>query len=848
MRNWPILDGPQTVAIALVLFADFYVLQAKDANPAAALEVLYVVPIALLALRFGLRGGLVGALVGLALIVVWDLGAGEFDVTVLGNLGWAIAFLLLGTLLGSFVDHRRRLEAEISRYYDASIDLLATVDCRGRFTRFNAAWERVLGHPPERMRLRPYIEFVHPDDRQATVAEVIALTEGSHVMHSAVQRCLGPLIATVATVAIVCAALTPAATGALSGSATTLAPAPAIPIPHLASSPTSYNFPTQWIAPGPNSTQNLLIYNSNSSSGALGITAAALTGTNADQFKITNNTCVTTSNRCTIQITFVPTTTGTDAAALSLSDNLGDKSTVALTGTVTDAPTPPPPDTSANSQAIFTRVNQLRAEAGLQPISNNGLVGQAAANHSNYWNLNPAPAAGDILGYHQETAGTPGFTGVQMSDRCAAVGTTCDDEIMYISPPPIDAVNSWIATPAHGASLTLPGMLSGGADKIGVGPDVMDFQAPGSGALTAPVGYPNDTYSGDRGFDGEAPDPLQSCQDAAGGNSGFAYPVGAAITFRAPPVSQSDFSSDGFTINSFTVTDTSTGQLLNTCALGTSIEYGSNTAHGSNNSVVTGYIAQVLPQYALGMNTAYQVTVNWSVHGDANQTYIWQFHPTNADTGCYNTCPTNSSDPTLSTNAPHQNSPVSVTGGGWAGIPAPVLTYQWQRCDDYGNNCANIPGATNASYTPIVQDLRKTLNAMVTATNNSGSISAQTETSNVVRGPVAQITRFTAGLVPKGKKGQAKREKVFRASYTLSMKATVKLNVRQKITTHKKKKKKKKTKTIVTYKPVFHTSLRGKQGNNVYTTPRRLPKGTDCAQITATTQGGSISAQICFHV
>lgn len=180
MPNWAILDGPQTVAIVLVLFAGVYVLQAKDTNPADALEVLYVVPIALLALRFGLRGGLVGALIGLALIVVWDLAGGEFDVTVLGNLGWAIAFLLLGTLLGSFVDHRRRLEAEISRYYDASIDLLATADRRGRFTRFNPAWERVLGHPPETMRLRPYIEFVHPDDRQATVAEVIALTEGSH--------------------------------------------------------------------------------------------------------------------------------------------------------------------------------------------------------------------------------------------------------------------------------------------------------------------------------------------------------------------------------------------------------------------------------------------------------------------------------------------------------------------------------------------------------------------------------------------------------------------------------------------------------------------------------------------
>jgi PAS domain S-box-containing protein len=180
LRNWPILDGSQTLAVALALFAGVYVLQAEDTNPADALEILYVVPIALLAVRFGLRGGLAGAFVGVALIGTYEYAAHEFDATLLGSLCWAITFLLLGALLGRFVDNRRRLEAELSRYYDASIDLLATADRRGRFTHFNAAWERVLGYPPEAMRLRRYIEFVHPDDREATVAEVIALSAGSH--------------------------------------------------------------------------------------------------------------------------------------------------------------------------------------------------------------------------------------------------------------------------------------------------------------------------------------------------------------------------------------------------------------------------------------------------------------------------------------------------------------------------------------------------------------------------------------------------------------------------------------------------------------------------------------------
>ena len=37
----------------------------------------------------------------------------------------------------------------------------------------------MLGHSPETMCSRPFIEFVHPDDREATIAETAALAEGS---------------------------------------------------------------------------------------------------------------------------------------------------------------------------------------------------------------------------------------------------------------------------------------------------------------------------------------------------------------------------------------------------------------------------------------------------------------------------------------------------------------------------------------------------------------------------------------------------------------------------------------------------------------------------------------------
>jgi PAS domain S-box-containing protein len=165
------------VAAALVLFAGIFALRENDANVGDAQGTLYVVPIALLALRYGLRGGAAGATAALGLTVAWGLGA-TASVTVFGYLSRGVAFLVLGVLLGLVVDRRRGLQEEISGYYDASPDLLATADLSGRFTRVNAAWERTLGHSAATMCSRPFIDFVHPDDREATLADTSFAASG----------------------------------------------------------------------------------------------------------------------------------------------------------------------------------------------------------------------------------------------------------------------------------------------------------------------------------------------------------------------------------------------------------------------------------------------------------------------------------------------------------------------------------------------------------------------------------------------------------------------------------------------------------------------------------------------
>ena len=180
LRHWPTLGGPATIALALALFVGIFALRESDPNAVDADEIMFVLPIALLALRFGIRGGLAAGLLGLALIVTWDLSDQDASFSLMGYLNRGLAFVLLGTLLGVFVDQRRKLEAQLSHHYDGSLDLLATIDLGGRFTRVNPAWERTLGYCASAILSHPTSEFVHPDDHEATNAEHTALTSGSH--------------------------------------------------------------------------------------------------------------------------------------------------------------------------------------------------------------------------------------------------------------------------------------------------------------------------------------------------------------------------------------------------------------------------------------------------------------------------------------------------------------------------------------------------------------------------------------------------------------------------------------------------------------------------------------------
>ena len=166
-----------TVAFSGLLFAAILALRAADGNSADATLVLFVLPIALCALELGMRGGLAASLVALGLLLGWDAMSSQS----LGSLGIATratAYLLVGVMLGRFVDERRALEAKVERHYDLSLDLFGTATFDGYWEELNPAWQRILGHTPQELCARPFVEFVHPDDRERTEAEAARLAGG----------------------------------------------------------------------------------------------------------------------------------------------------------------------------------------------------------------------------------------------------------------------------------------------------------------------------------------------------------------------------------------------------------------------------------------------------------------------------------------------------------------------------------------------------------------------------------------------------------------------------------------------------------------------------------------------
>ena len=67
---------------------------------------------------------------------------------------------------------------DLREFFELSLNLWCIAGTDGYFKHLNPAWETTFGYTREELLARPYFEFVHPDDREATIAEAAHVALG----------------------------------------------------------------------------------------------------------------------------------------------------------------------------------------------------------------------------------------------------------------------------------------------------------------------------------------------------------------------------------------------------------------------------------------------------------------------------------------------------------------------------------------------------------------------------------------------------------------------------------------------------------------------------------------------
>lgn len=73
--------------------------------------------------------------------------------------------------------------AELNGYFINSLDLLCITDAAGNFRRLNKQWEELLGYPLDDMIGRPFMQYVHPEDKGKTETAVADLLNHGQVVN-----------------------------------------------------------------------------------------------------------------------------------------------------------------------------------------------------------------------------------------------------------------------------------------------------------------------------------------------------------------------------------------------------------------------------------------------------------------------------------------------------------------------------------------------------------------------------------------------------------------------------------------------------------------------------------------
>jgi len=95
----------------------------------------------------------------------------------------AVSLTIVMFLITQMVSRQARSDKRARRFFELSHDMLCTANVDGYFVELNDAWRRNLGYSLAELRAVPFIERVHPEDREGTEAEAASLFDGGETLN-----------------------------------------------------------------------------------------------------------------------------------------------------------------------------------------------------------------------------------------------------------------------------------------------------------------------------------------------------------------------------------------------------------------------------------------------------------------------------------------------------------------------------------------------------------------------------------------------------------------------------------------------------------------------------------------
>lgn len=84
-----------------------------------------------------------------------------------------------GTVLRAVM---REEDKEQRRLYALAVDMLGIATLDGRFKELSPSWERTLGFSRQELMARPYVDFIHPEDKARTLTETDTFSTGAQTL------------------------------------------------------------------------------------------------------------------------------------------------------------------------------------------------------------------------------------------------------------------------------------------------------------------------------------------------------------------------------------------------------------------------------------------------------------------------------------------------------------------------------------------------------------------------------------------------------------------------------------------------------------------------------------------